>query len=855
MVPESATAAERERRLGEALASWIEAAEAGRSPDSGAWLARYPELGAELVEFFAAQKVFPRVAATRSEATPAPERLPAEDWKRPSPSFDDFEVGEELGRGGMSVVYKARQVSLNRPVALKVLRGDQSEAEETLRRFRNEAELLARLDHPNIVRIHATGEQDGRPFFVMPLLEGGSLAGRLARFGADPRAAARLVAVVAHAVHHAHQRMVLHRDLKPSNILLDAAGQPYITDFGLARRLETDSGLTQSGAVVGTPSYMAPEQTMGDKAVVTTAADVYALGAILYALLTGRPPVQGETVYDTIMQVREASPERPRRRNPKVSRDLETICLKCLEKDAGRRYGSAEALAEDIERWLKGEPITARPGGPVSRAVKWARRRPVPAALGVLLAAAVVLCLGLSAYVLVRERDHANERARSEADKARSIQIERDVAKAKQREAESANATTQIVLAVNQDSLLRMVRAGRGGRKAMRDLYESLAPLLQSLERAGPANTDQRMQLGKFYILIGEDCRQTGELDLAAQALNQALRLFTGLPDDSPSAREYRAEHAAALQTLALILQQQGKVKEADDDYGEARTMLLGLVKVDKDNTLFKRYLAHTEGNLAALRMEAGRWDEAVDLNKHVVDSLEKLPGALPEDRQRLGKAWDNLGVALSQQAGRAHEAGQDDRAVELAVQARTDFEEGRKVREALAKDAPDDLGFQADLAKSLHNLGTWDLTFRADDKQGREEGIGLLRRAADIDKRLLSDQPFLPDHAADAARDLLDLGQLLYVDGDQEGSDKSFMEAARVADEAAGRFLRSPKVQNFFLGVVRQSIDWYGQPKRPDAARTFLDNTVAAWQERAKTDAAAQDTLKALLELQQKLK
>jgi serine/threonine-protein kinase len=195
----------------------------------------------------------------------------------------------------------------------------------------------------------------------MKLVEGGGLEAQRERFTAEPRAAAEVVAAVARAVHHAHQRGVLHRDLKPSNILLDGQGRPHVTDFGLARRLEGDSGLTQTGAVVGTPSYVAPEQTTGRRAAVTTAADVYGLGAVLSALLTGRAPFHGETVLETLEQVRTREVEAPARVNGRVDRDLETVCLKCLQKEPGRRYASAEALAEDLERWLKGEPIAARP--------------------------------------------------------------------------------------------------------------------------------------------------------------------------------------------------------------------------------------------------------------------------------------------------------------------------------------------------------------------------------------------------------------------------------------------------------------------------------------------------------------
>jgi serine/threonine-protein kinase len=289
-------------------------------------------------------------------------------------SFGDYEVLGQVGQGGMARVYQARQKSLNRLVALKTMKPGVADSEVERRRFRNEAETVAHLDHPNIVPLYEVGEHEGRVYFSMRLVEGGSLADHRARFAGDRRGAAELVAVVARAIHHAHQRGVLHRDLKPSNVLLDAAGLPYVTDFGLARRLTVDSGLTQSGVIVGTPSYMAPEQAAGRPEEVGPLSDVYGLGAVLYFLLTGRPPFCGRSPLETLEQVRTLDPVAPSRLEPDVPRDLEAVCLKCLEKEPGRRYASALALADDLARFLGGEPTLARTTGMWARAWQWLQR-------------------------------------------------------------------------------------------------------------------------------------------------------------------------------------------------------------------------------------------------------------------------------------------------------------------------------------------------------------------------------------------------------------------------------------------------------------------------------------------------
>src|SRR5215471_13562605 len=331
------------------------------------------------------------------------------------PQVPGYEVEAVLGRGGMGVVYRARHLALKRTVALKMLAaGHPDQAERA--RFRAEAEAVARLQHANIVQIHEVGEAAGRPFFALEYVAGGSLAERLAGRPVPPGDAARLVAALAEAMHLAHSRNLVHRDLKPGNVLLAGEAdtpvsqcQPKVTDFGLVRQLDADSGQTVDGVVMGTPSYMAPEQAEGRARSAGPAADVYALGAILYECLTGRPPFEGATPLETLEQVRSREPAVPSCLNRQAPRDLETICLKCLRKEPERRYSSARELADDLGRFVRGEPVAARPVGLAERVRKWVWRR--PAAAGLLAAVVLLVAVGgVGAWLLYQQKATARDR-------------------------------------------------------------------------------------------------------------------------------------------------------------------------------------------------------------------------------------------------------------------------------------------------------------------------------------------------------------------------------------------------------------------------------------------------------------
>ncbi len=474
---------------------------------------------------------------------------------------EDYEVIEVLGRGGMGVVYKARDRRLGRVVALKMVLAGQYASDDELRRFHTEAEAVARLQHPNIVQIHDIGVRDGRPYFSLEYCDGGSLQGRLDGTPLPPTHAARLLRTLAEAVQHAHAAGIIHRDLKPANILLVEPKDvplerctPKITDFGLAKRIEDDQGHTATEAILGTPTYMAPEQAQGKTKQSGPAADVYALGAILYDLLTGRPPFKGETAMDTIQMVQTSEPVPPTRLQPRIPDDLQTITLKCLEKDPARRYSSAADLAQDLTRFLAGEPILARPVSGWERAWKWVRRNPTAAALIAVcfLAPAAVAGVSLAYSVQLREetaralsaeKDADQKRARAGAAEQKTaealIEVEkkREAAEKAQQAARAAEAEAKKardgakkdflhaqaaavkLMRLAQDRMRRM-----GGTEAVRRelLEEALRMCLVFARRQGDSIADVR-RLIDAHRLVGELEYELGHHGEAIRHLGKAL--------------------------------------------------------------------------------------------------------------------------------------------------------------------------------------------------------------------------------------------------------------------------------------------------------------------------------------------
>jgi tetratricopeptide (TPR) repeat protein/tRNA A-37 threonylcarbamoyl transferase component Bud32 len=435
---------------------------------------------------------------------------PTSQDEAPLPIAPGYDHLEWKCAGGMGVVYRARQISVDRVVALKMIRAGQLATASAVARFRTEAEAVGRLDHPNIVPIYEVGEHAGQHYFSMKFIDGGSLAEEAGRRGtpvgkAEFRWAAQIIATSARAVHHAHQRGILHRDLKPANILVDAAGQPHVTDFGLAKRLEVDTRLTQSGAIVGTPGYMAPEQARGEKGV-STAVDVYSLGAVLFAMLTGDAPFCGPTPLETVLQVLNRESPSPRSVNPAVDRDLETICLKCLEKDAERRYPSAEALAEDLDRWLHGEPIQARPVSRLERGWRWCRRKPAQAGLiGVATLLLLVTAVGAPVVALQEfdRRQTAEKLAQTERD---AIEIEKQKTEAERLRAETERAAAHTARVTAARTLAR-----RG------DWTAALPEFDRAIRDQQADAVRLRVERVVGYFAVNDVPSLTGELDALGQ--------------------------------------------------------------------------------------------------------------------------------------------------------------------------------------------------------------------------------------------------------------------------------------------------------------------------------------------------
>jgi tetratricopeptide (TPR) repeat protein len=767
----------------------------GDRPGHAEYAHRFPRHGPELLGLLT------RIDAELRAYAEAPGTDPVSVTGRPNltlpagpgglaPAVDGYEILGELGRGGMGVVYKARQKGLNRLVAVKMILGAQHASPEVLARFRAEAEVIARLQHPNVVQVHAVGEQDGRPYFALELLDGGSLNRQLAGTPLPARPAAQLVETLARAVHAAHERGVIHRDLKPANVLLArsdpqhgiplgsppgeaACYVPKITDFGLAKLVGGDAGQTQTGAVLGTPSYMAPEQAHGDHAQVGPASDVYALGAILYECLTGRPPFRTATALDTLELVRTADPVPPRRLQPGLPRDLETVCLKCLRKAPGQRYASARDLADDLRRFRNGEPIHARPVGAGERVLKWVRRHPAAATAAAVSIASIVVLFGggLLSNAALRQ---ANRETQERADEA---EHERAAALAEWRRAEdnfqlALDAVERMLTRVAEGPLAAVPQA----EPVRRSLLEDARAFYEAFLRQKQQDSKLRAETARAYARLARVNLLLGQTRPAEEAYEQAVGRLEALAAEAPADAVYRYELAECYVNRGTLRRDTRGMAEAEKDYVRARDLEARLLADFPDEPRYQTALALTYSNLGIVYRNTQRFREAEGAYRKALGLQEPLAAALPNDgpRQRaVGLTQNNLGN-LYWSLGRLPEA-------ETAFRAAV----GRQ--KPLVERFPSDPTYLEDLANAQANLGGL-LQTRGQPSAAEEE----YRQAVAALTRLVADFPAMPRYRQNLGRSYFNLGTLLESTAPAEaekGYRRSLELRERLVRDAPERF------------------------------------------------------------------
>jgi serine/threonine protein kinase/tetratricopeptide (TPR) repeat protein len=705
-----------------------------RQPDLSAesYVQRFPQFAADLPTWLA--------EASAAEQTPhgtAPPCLASAsegNW----PNVKGYEILEELGRGGMGVVYKARQEGLKRLVALKMIRADVPTGPVELARFRTEAAAAARLQHPHIVQIHEIGTHEGRPYFSLEFVAGGSLAQHLAGTPLLAFRAAQLTETLARAVHHAHQSGVIHRDLKPANILLSFGREPSasatsalaegsrlneatlkITDFGLAKQLDGDARQTQSGAILGTPSYMAPEQASGRTQEIGPAVDVYALGAVLYEMLTGRPPFQGATLLDTLEHVRSHEPVPPRRLQPRLPRDLETICLKCLQKEPRQRYPSAEALAEDLGRFLHDEPIRARPTRLAERLGRWGRRNPGLATMtGLALA---LLVGGLLSVVWEWRRaeeqrlqaDANFQKARAAVDECFTTVTENPILQEPGMEPARA-VLLRTALKYYQDFLSQRsadpkiqaelaqayIRVGYiiqqiGSQAEAVAAYEQARDLYEKLVSVEPANRTLQSALARCYQSLGNLYGSLGRLDAAEVALLRGLALQEELARTYPTVADYQNEVARSHSSLGQLYHSTGRPTQAETAYRQALAVREALTHNDPGNPAYRRALAQEYGALGYFCDKNSRPQEAEAHLRQALVHQEQLVQAYPavaDYQADLASSDNTLGSFYLNNNG---SSGDQEKA----------YREALRLYEQLARDHPKVHSYQMKLARVHNNL------------------------------------------------------------------------------------------------------------------------------------------------------
>jgi serine/threonine protein kinase/Tfp pilus assembly protein PilF len=750
------------------------------APDqTSAWEARPPTHRRDLRD---------RTAGDGQEATGAWGDAPAtqrDGGKRgPAPktmTIAGYQILGELGRGAMGVVYKARQQRLNRVVALKmILSGGHASATE-LARFRIEAEAVAHLDHPNIVQVYEVNEHNGNPFFSLEFIDGDSLAKKTDGTPQPVRHAAEMVRVLAGGMYAAHQRGIIHRDLKPANILLTKDGTPKITDFGLAKRIDDkESNNTRTGAILGTPSYMAPEQAQGRTKDTGPEADIYSLGAILYDLLTGRPPFRGETVLDTLQQVQNTEPVPPSRLQPKVPRDLETICLKALSKEPARRYQTALELGDDLGRFLDGLPVQARPTPLWERGLKWARRHPAPAALAAVSVLALVSILTFAFLWLDADRRAAEEGERQQAalasletDRRKEAErltkiAEKERARAEANFKNAREAVDEMLTRVGYEEVAHVPQM----EKVQRDLLLKALAFYERFLLQKSTDPVIRYETGRAHLRVADIHEILGEYNEAEISYGVALTTMAELTADYPKQGVYRRERANAANNLGNLLRVTGHVGDAEHRYREALALRKQLVADFPREPEYRLKLSESYNSLGLVLKMVGRARDAENALGESQKLLEVLNGEYPSHRayaQELARSHNNRGAMLAF-LGKTKEAG-------------LHFKEAQQLFQDLAKKDRKVAGFRQELAVAYKHTG--DL-LRDMDPRGAEAAY---KEALKLRRALVLELPSVPTYKQELAASHAELAVLLQATGRQAEADKEFTQALEIRSKIASEF------------------------------------------------------------------
>jgi serine/threonine-protein kinase len=762
-------------RLDELLGDYLAALEQGTAPSRREFLAAHPEFAEELAEFLADEDRFDAAVAPlmgRSSSSGNSKTITV--MPRTGQTLGSYELLEELGRGGMGVVYKARQKGVNRLVALKMIGTGPWTTPADLQRFRLEAAAIAEMDHPHIVPLYEVGEEEGQPFYSMKWVEGGSLASQIERFRSRPREAVRLLLTVARAVEHAHQHGILHRDLKPGNILIDSHGEPHVTDFGLAKKLEppaSNSGIrtvpvapTLSGTALGTPSYMAPEQARNARAV-TTAADVYSLGAILYEMLTGRPPFRRSTSMETLLDVLEREPESPSKVCKDVDRDLETICLKCLQKEPSNRYPSAAALADDLQRYLNRETIQARPVGRLERFARWCRRQPVVAGLSAAVVVSVVV--GLTLVLLHWQwAEEARGRAEEKSDLAEkeSRRAAEEEGKAKQALKRAEEAQQQADRKRRETDAAYRIAHGFMVKYCIElcevklKQYPGLLPLRMELLEAGVKycksilarnehNQEWREEIANTYFHIGALQADLARRPESLRAYEEALRRFRDLARDYPNSTKIAQQTAETLFNMSSHQGALGNLETKRRSLAEARSIVEKLKKDRPNDRELEQFLSLILNNESGLAGDTQRPDNPPIKAEQVVAMRRKLLAQNPESldyQYRLAGGLFNLALAYNR-LGRGKEG--------LSA-----FEEARELLEKLVRKDPANGNFKCELSKTCRHLAN---SRTANERHA--EAAKLYEEARELLEGKPPRTPSNPDLQSDLADVYSDLGSALF--------------------------------------------------------------------------------------------